>query len=183
VVPQDDVKRCRAEIVEPLALAHEVCLVAGGPRRQDSVVNGIAAAGRSDGTVMIHDGVRPFVRPSLMAACLEGVKATGACIPTVAATDTLKQVDADGTIVNTLDRRRIQLAQTPQTFSLDLIRRAHHLAQRRSFTATDDASVAEFAGAAVKVVPGDRDNIKITTTSDLPLARAILARWRGDKYA
>ncbi len=180
VLPEDDLERCRTEILDPLSLAHEVSLVAGGRRRQESVLKGIAALGRGDVTIMIHDGVRPFVRRSLIAACLEGVKASGACIPTVAATDTLKLVDVDGIIVDTLDRRRIQLAQTPQTFSLELIRKAHLLAEQRGFTATDDASVAEFAGATVKVVPGDRDNIKITTPLDLSLARAILARWRNE---
>lgn len=180
VLPQDDLECCREKILNPLAMAHDVCLVAGGRRRQESVINGITALGRGDATVMIHDGVRPFVHRSLIAACLAGVKATGACIPTLPATDTLKQVDADGTILGTLDRRQIQLAQTPQTFSLDLIREAHRLAKRDRFAATDDASVAEFAGATVKVVPGDRDNIKITTPSDLLVARAILARWRNE---
>jgi 2-C-methyl-D-erythritol 4-phosphate cytidylyltransferase len=64
-----------------------------------------------------------------------------------------------------------------------LIREAHRLARRDRFAATDDASVAEFAGATVKVVPGDRDNIKITTPSDLLVARAILARWRRQNDA
>ena len=123
-------------------------------------------------------GVRPFVQASVIRACLAGVLTTGACIPAIGATDTIKQIDENGVIIGTLDRKTIQLAQTPQTFSLDLIRRAHQLASQSGFTATDDASVAEFAGARVIVVPGDRDNIKITTPADLPFARAILERWR-----
>lgn len=178
VVPESDLDRCRADVVAPLSLNHDVQLVAGGSRRQDSALNGLAACGATDGTVMIHDGVRPFVRASLIRACLAGVKTTGACIPAIGATDTIKQIDENGVIVGTLDRKTIQLAQTPQTFSLDLIRRAHQLASQRGFTATDDASVAEFAGTRVIVVPGDRDNIKITTPADLPIARAILDRWR-----
>ena len=114
-----------------------------------------------------------------MNACIGGVKLTGACIPAIPATDTLKQVDEHGVIISTLDRQQIRLAQTPQTFSLDLIRRAHQLAGEVGFTATDDASVAEFAGETVTVVPGDRDNIKITIPPDLYFARAILDRWRG----
>jgi 2-C-methyl-D-erythritol 4-phosphate cytidylyltransferase len=177
VVPATDVDYCRSDIVAPLTLDHEVHLVAGGPQRQASVLNGLAAMGDAEGIVMIHDGVRPFVRPSLMNACLEGVKATGACIPATPATDTLKRVDESGMILKTLDRQRIRLAQTPQTFSLSLIRRAHQLAIQRGFAATDDASVAEFCGERVTVVPGDRDNIKITTLEDLTIARAILRRW------
>jgi 2-C-methyl-D-erythritol 4-phosphate cytidylyltransferase len=177
VVPEDDVDYCRTDIVAPLTLAHDVHVLAGGPQRQASVSNGLAAMDASDGIVMIHDGVRPFVRLSLLNACLEGVRTTGACIPAIPASDTLKRVDENGVILKTLDRRQIMLAQTPQTFSIGLIRSAHQLAIERGFIATDDASIAEFAGKTVTVVPGDRMNIKITTPEDLPVARTILRRW------
>lgn len=178
VVPEDDVAYCRDQVLAPLSFGHNIDFVGGGRRRQDSVSNGLAAIDQADATVLIHDGVRPFVRPALISACLAGVERTGACIPAVPASDTLKQVDENGSIVETLDRRSVQLAQTPQTFSLDLIRRAHRLAEERGFTATDDASLAEFAGARVMVVAGDRDNIKITTPLDLDMAQTILRRWR-----
>lgn len=178
VVPEEDLQWCRSEIVAPLTLDHHVQLVAGGRQRQGSVRNGLAAVGVSDGVVMIHDGVRPFVRPSLIDACLNGVKATGACIPAITATDSLKRVDESGVITGTVDRRQVRLAQTPQTFAIDLIRHAHQFAENHGFTATDDASVAEFAGEQVIVVPGDRDNIKITSTLDLTIARAILEQKR-----
>jgi 2-C-methyl-D-erythritol 4-phosphate cytidylyltransferase len=177
VVPKDDLERCRAEVLVPLSLAHDVQLVAGGLRRQDSVFNGLSAIGVPDGTVMIHDGVRPFVRVSLMNACLAGAREVGGCIPAIPATDTLKLVDDRGMIVGTLNRKEVRLAQTPQTFSIALIRSAHQLAIERGFIATDDASIAEFAGKTVTVVPGDRMNIKITTPEDLPVARTILRRW------
>jgi 2-C-methyl-D-erythritol 4-phosphate cytidylyltransferase len=175
VAPEDDLNWCQSEIIAPLSLDHDIHVVAGGRRRQQSVSKGLKAVGAADGIVMIHDGVRPFVSPSLMDACLSGVNATGACIPAIAAIDTLKQVDESGVISGTLDRRRIRLAQTPQTFKVELIRRAHQLAGRHGFIATDDASVAEFAGERVAVVPGDPENIKITTALDLLVARAILA--------
>jgi 2-C-methyl-D-erythritol 4-phosphate cytidylyltransferase len=178
VVPQQDLAWCRNEILAPLSLVCEVQLVAGGLRRQESVANGLAAVGADDGIVMIHDGVRPFVRPSLITACLAGVQATGACIPVIPATDTLKQVGPNGVIVQTLDRGAIRLAQTPQTFFIGLIRRAHQSALQRGFDATDDASVVEFAGGTVTVVPGDPENIKITTPQDLLTARSILHRRR-----
>lgn len=181
VVPADDVIYCRNHIVAPLTMNHDVHVVAGGPHRQASVSNGLAALDAAAGIVMIHDGVRPFVRPSLMKACIAGVKATGACIPAIPASDTLKQVDENGVILKTLDRQQILLAQTPQTFSIGLIRRAHQLAIQRGFAATDDASVAEFAGETVTVVPGDRDNIKITTPEDLAIARVILSSWTGSQ--
>ncbi len=177
VVPEDDQERCRTTILAPLKLKHDVQLVAGGPHRQDSVRNGLSAVDATVATVMIHDGVRPFVRPELIAACIDGVAATGACIPAMPVTDTLKEIDDHEMVVATLDRSRIRLAQTPQTFDFDLIRHAHQMAVQQGFTATDDASVAEFAGARVTVVPGDRDNIKITTPEDLPVAQAILDTW------
>lgn len=178
VVPADDLSWCRRDIIAPLCIAHDIQLVAGGGRRQESVRNGLSALSQRNGIVMIHDGVRPIVKPWLIDACLEGVKTTGACIPATNVTDTLKRVDPNGMIIATLDRQQIRLAQTPQTFSIDLILSAHRMAEKHGFVATDDASVAEFAGERVVVVPGDRDNIKITTPQDLVLAKAIFDRWR-----
>lgn len=180
VLPEEDVGHCQRAILGPLTLNHDIQLVAGGQRRQDSVVKGLNALAADDGVVMIHDGVRPFVRPPLIKRCLAGVAHTGACIPALPATDTLKKIDADNVVVGTLQRQTIRLAQTPQTFSIELIRRAHRQAVQGGFTATDDAAVAEFAGAAVKVVPGDPHNIKITTPHDLAVARMILETWRAD---
>lgn len=178
VVPENDRDWCRNHILAPLSLTRKVHMVAGGPRRQASVTNGLAAVVPGPGVVMIHDGVRPFVSQSLIERCLTAVHRTGACVPVVPVTETLKQVDQRGVIVRTVDRRMMRLAQTPQTFSIDLIRRAHQLAAQRGFRATDDASVVEFAGGTVTVVPGERDNLKITTPQDLLTAQAILERRR-----
>jgi len=177
VLPEADIEPFREEILLPLELDHDVLLAAGGPDRQASVRNGLEEVGPSDGTVMIHDGVRPFVRASLIRACLAGSKATGACIPVIEATDTVKQVDGNGLVVGTLARDAIRLAQTPQTFATGRIRQAHRLAFTRGFAATDDASVAEFAGMRVHTVSGDPDNIKITHPQDLAMAGVILSRW------
>ena len=180
VVPEADRRHCRKEILETLPLVHDVQLVPGGRRRQESVSNGLNALDADRGFVMIHDGVRPFVRDALIDACLTGVRRSGACIPAIAVTDTLKRVDANAVIVETPARQHIRLAQTPQTFAIDLIRSAHQRAQQQGFNATDDASVAEFAGASVTVVPGDPYNIKITTAYDLVIARAIFNAWSED---
>lgn len=177
VVPGEDLEKCKKDVLEPLSPVHDIQLLAGGKRRQESVVNGLKSLKADRGIVMIHDGVRPFVRAALIERCLTGVKATGACIPAIPATDTLKQVDATGVIVSTVARQTIRLAQTPQTFSIDLIRRAHHHAALENVAVTDDASVAEHFGASVMAVPGDPDNIKITTPHDLIVAQAILKRW------
>jgi 2-C-methyl-D-erythritol 4-phosphate cytidylyltransferase len=179
VVPKADAAYCRKEIVAGMAPNRDVEIVEGGGRRQESVYNGLCALNCEEGVVMIHDGVRPFVRPWLIDACLSGVRKTGACIPVVPATDTIKRIDENNIILDTLQRERIRLAQTPQTFSISLIKKAHQLAAKSNFTATDDASIAEFAGERVMVIPGDPENIKITRPHDLLFAREILGRLRN----
>jgi len=176
VVPKEEIPFCRKKIVAGLVLEHDLQIVGGGDRRQQSVSNGLESLACGAGVVMIHDGVRPFVRPSLIDACLGGVRKTGACIPAVPATDTIKMIDPNNVIVKTVSRRQVCLAQTPQTFDISLIRKAHAHARQKEFEATDDASIAEFAGERVVVVPGDRENIKITHPHDLEAARLILAR-------
>ena len=173
-VPREDLAWCREHILDRMQLEHAVQLVVGGSRRQQSVMNGLDALDADDGIVMIHDGVRPFVSGDLLIRLLDGVRATGACIPGLPATDTLKAVDENDVIANTIDRRRIYQAQTPQIFSIPLIRDAHRQAKRAGFRVTDDASVVEFAGGSVTVIPGERENIKITTPFDLIVAGAIL---------
>ena len=90
------------------------------------------------------------------------------------ARDTLKRVGPDATVSATLSRQDVWLAQTPQTFQVDLIREAHRRAQEQGVTETDDAGLVERLGRPVRVVPGDALNFKITTRDDLILAEALL---------
>ena len=125
--------------------------------------------------VLIHDGVRPFIPFAVLDGCIDGTHTHGACIAAVPASDTLKRVDADGHIAQTLPRTTIWQAQTPQGFRLGLIREAHQRARKEGFRSTDDAQLVERLGHRVAIVPGSRFNIKITTPEDLTLAEAI---WR-----
>jgi len=95
----------------------------------------------------------------------------------VPAYETLKQVDASDHIMRTLKRDDVWLAQTPQTFHYDLIRKAHERARLEGFSATDDAGLVERLGKTVKMVTGSRHNIKITIPEDLEMARYILANF------
>lgn len=175
VVPEGDMVFCRQVVLPPAALKKPLTLVTGGVARQDSVWNGIMAVGELDGVVAIHDGVRPFVTQDQLAACIRGALLHGACILGIPATDTLKIVTADGVISGTLDRGNIWLAQTPQVFQYDLIRKAHVQARKEGFTGTDDAMLVEnLLGTRINILPGSRNNIKITTPEDLLLARALL---------
>jgi 2-C-methyl-D-erythritol 4-phosphate cytidylyltransferase len=173
-VPGDDIDFCRNEIIPAAGTDKEVSLVAGGAQRQDSVYCSLKTIDTSDGIVLIHDGVRPFVKLEHVLFCIKGAREFGACILGIPAFDTVKQVNAKNEIVETRKRKRLWLAQTPQAFRLTMIKKAHEAAKQDGFLGTDDASLVERLGEVVKIIPGSRSNIKITGREDLKLARALL---------
>jgi 2-C-methyl-D-erythritol 4-phosphate cytidylyltransferase len=152
----------------------EPILVIGGARRQDSVYNSLKTIETDDGVVLIHDGVRPFVNPEHLVACIKGAQKHGACILGIPTFDTVKHVDSKNEIIRTQKRDTLWLAQTPQAFQLKLIKEAHDIAKHEGFMGTDDASLVERLGKVVKIISGSRSNIKITSQEDLKLAQALL---------
>jgi 2-C-methyl-D-erythritol 4-phosphate cytidylyltransferase len=175
VVPEGESEYCRQNVLPAAAPQTPLTLVPGGPARQDSVWNGLMALKELSGVVAIHDGVRPFVTPGQLAACIQAAILHGACILGIPATDTLKTVSTDGYISSTLDRENIWLAQTPQVFRYGLIRKAHEKSRKEGITGTDDAELLEKTlGARIKIIRGSRNNIKITTPEDLLFAEALL---------
>ena len=171
VVPAADVEAGR-ELLAPLRKV--VAVVAGGERRQDSVLAGLKQAPSGfDGIVLVHDAARPFVDEALIDAVIDGAERTGAALPVLPLVDTIKRV-RDGRVVETLDRAELGAAQTPQGFRLDLLVEAYERAFRDQVTLTDEAVAVERIGAAVAVVPGSRLNRKITTPEDLAWAEDIL---------
>ena len=122
--------------------------------------------------VAVHDGVRPFVSPEVVEACFDKAAVTGAVIPVVPMIDSLRETDEKGS--HPVDRSRYMAVQTPQVFLLELLTKAYE--QPYSSLFTDDASVVEAMGHAIDTVPGDRENIKITTPFDLLIAEAMFAR-------
>jgi 2-C-methyl-D-erythritol 4-phosphate cytidylyltransferase len=178
-LPAEDIEFCRKEIIPVAHVEKETRLVIGGAQRQDSVYNGLQAIENDDGIVLIHDGVRPFVRQKHLLACIKGAHQHGACITGLPAFDTVKQVNKNNEIVQTRQRDTLWLAQTPQAFALKLIKKAHAAAKQDCFSGTDDASLVERLGAKVKLISGSRRNIKITDQEDLLLARAILIDWQN----
>jgi 2-C-methyl-D-erythritol 4-phosphate cytidylyltransferase len=170
VVPEGDIGFCRETILKPEGLSRKIDLVPGGERRQDSVFNGLLAVNPDCRIIVIHDGVRPFVQNDHITACIAGARQFGACITGVPACETLKQVDTSDHIIRTLKRDDVWLAQTPQAFRYDLIRKAHDRARIENFSATDDASLVERLGGTVKIITGSRNNIKITVKEDLEIA-------------
>jgi len=176
VVPAADIHRCRRDILAAISFQKPILLTAGGRRRQDSVRNGIRSIRRPPRAVVVHDGVRPFVRPDQISACVAAALEDGACILGLPVADTLKTVGPGGIVDKTVDRRRIWTAQTPQAFVWPVIWEAHEAAARDGYEGTDDASLVERLGKKVRVIGGSRMNIKITTTEDLWMARALTAR-------
>jgi 2-C-methyl-D-erythritol 4-phosphate cytidylyltransferase len=172
VVPEDDFKYCQKNIL-PI-LKSKINLVAGGRERQDSVYNGLIAVGENKGIVIIHDGVRPFANNEMLESCIRGAKKHGACIVGVPIQDTLKKISISNNIEKTIERSNIWLAQTPQAFRYEIIRKAHENARLKEYTGTDDAFLVEQIGNPVKIVKGNKNNIKITTREDLRLAQAML---------
>jgi 2-C-methyl-D-erythritol 4-phosphate cytidylyltransferase len=175
VVPAADIDFVRSAILAPAAICKDVTVVGGGPQRQDSVYNGLAAVAPQAALVVVHDAVRPLVTCEAITTCIHAARRHGACIVGVPVWDTLKRISDSGCIEATLPRERVWMAQTPQAFRAGLLRAAHERARREAVRGTDDASLVERAGAAVHMVPGSPCNIKITTAEDLALAEALLA--------
>lgn len=178
VVPAEDVDFCKANILSLFKHNKPIKLVVGGRERQDSVYHGIVALEKENGVVVVHDGVRPFVTCEKVSMCITAAQQYGAAVLGVPAHDTLKQVDDVG-IVKTLERKDVWFAQTPQVFQYRLLREAHEKAKRDAFVGTDDALLVERMGNTVKMIMGDKLNLKITTPDDLALAKAVLHATNG----
>jgi len=150
--------------------------VAGGATRQASVRAGLEAlASHSPGLVLIHDAARPFVSAALIDRAIGAGRASGAAVPGVALADTVKAIDDNATVIETLDRSQLRSVQTPQAFTFSLILEAHRrAAAARHESFTDDAALAEWAGQRVSVFEGEAANLKLTTADDF--ARAEMTR-------
>ena len=146
-------------------------LVPGGPRRQDSVWNGLSVADPANEIVLVHDAARPFVTQALVRRVAAAARMHGAAVPALPVTDTLKRVDG-ARVVETPPRAEFRAAQTPQGFRRDVLVDAYRKAGKRE--ATDDTQLVEWAGGAVVTVEGDPENFKVTTPDDYARARARL---------
>lgn len=153
-----------------------VTIVAGGDSRQSSVWNGLCALPESCTHVLIHDGARCLVDEGTIRRCMASVENHGTGVAAIPAIDTIKQVDANEIVTATPDRSQLRAVQTPQGFTVELIRRAHMSAQQAGFLGTDDASLVERLGHPVRLTEGNRRNIKLTTPEDLIMAETFLGR-------
>ncbi|MBB3949869.1 bifunctional 2-C-methyl-D-erythritol 4-phosphate cytidylyltransferase/2-C-methyl-D-erythritol 2,4-cyclodiphosphate synthase [Aureimonas jatrophae] len=167
VVHPDDIERLRS--VSEVA---DCIVVTGGPTRQASVLEGLLALRQhAPDLVLIHDAVRPFIQADLIDDVVCNAAEAGAALPVLPVTDTLKSVDTLGHVTATVPRAGLFGAQTPQGFQFQEILAAHYAAAGRpDIVFTDDSSIAEWHGIAVRTILGSVDNIKLTTARDIQIA-------------
>jgi 2-C-methyl-D-erythritol 4-phosphate cytidylyltransferase/2-C-methyl-D-erythritol 2,4-cyclodiphosphate synthase len=170
-VPGDYVEEARRQL---RTVDKPLNVVAGGRRRQDSVANALAGVRRESDIVLVHDAARPFVSQEVIGRAIDAAAAFGAAIAAIPVRDTVKQasaalVDGSRVVHATLRRDEIFLAQTPQAFRRTLLEAAFE--REGELDVTDEAMLAERAGFQVHLVPGDPENVKVTTADDLERAR------------
>jgi 2-C-methyl-D-erythritol 4-phosphate cytidylyltransferase/2-C-methyl-D-erythritol 2,4-cyclodiphosphate synthase len=154
----------------------------GGATRQASVHAGLEAlVAEKPDIVLIHDAARPFVTPAVISRAIGAAGRTGAAVPAISVTDTIKQVSDTGDVEATPERARLRIAQTPQAFRFEVILDAHRRAARDGRSDfTDDAALAEWAGLTVATFEGDPANMKLTTPEDFVREEARFAAQLGD---
>lgn len=173
-VPEDALAETE-EAFGRFGLGSSCTAVAGGATRQASVARALAQVD-SEGVVLVHDGVRPFLSQRLIADVIEAARQTGAAAAAVPVADTLRR-GASGRFTETIERSGVYRMQTPQAFRAGLLRAAHAHAAEAGIVATDEVDLVQRSGHEVQIVVGDERNFKITTASDWALAEALWKEW------
>jgi len=177
--PPDDLASVR-ELLSSHQVAAEVRVVAGGATRQESVARALAELSHEVDVVLVHDAARPLAPSELADSVAAAVQAgAAAVVPALRVTDTVKRVDANGRVLETLSRDDLRAVQTPQGFRRDVLAEAHDAALLDDHEATDDAGLVERLGGVVQVIAGSEEAFKVTRPTDLVLAETLLARRRG----
>jgi 2-C-methyl-D-erythritol 4-phosphate cytidylyltransferase len=178
-VPAGFETAARAE-VSGAGIEVPVKITVGGVERQDSVRIALALTSAESELVIVHDAARPSADADIFRRCLECASRVGGAIAAMPVADTLKRVDSEGAIVETVVRAGIWQAQTPQAFRRALLVAAHAHAVDQKIAATDDADLVERHGGRVEVVEASSRNLKITTLADLAIAEAMLASRKAE---
>jgi 2-C-methyl-D-erythritol 4-phosphate cytidylyltransferase len=151
----------------------QIRVVEGGRERQDSVRNGLDAVSTDSEIVVVHDSVRPFITVLLIDECITAAERWGAVSVMRPLKETIKIVENEK-VIETQDRSKLWITQTPQAFEKNLIIEAHRRALKDGYFGTDDSMLVERLGHEVHIIAGSDLNIKITTPADLKIAGAIL---------
>jgi len=174
-VPAGRVAWARETFGETLDDGRPLVFVAGGQARPESVARALDATDGGTELVAVHDGARPLIRPAVIEAVLRAAVEDGAAVVGRPVDHTIKMVDEDGRVTETVSRRSLWMAQTPQVFRREIIAQAYGRRGDMVGRVTDDAQLVEVLGRTVRMVRGDAANIKITTPEDLRACEALLA--------
>ena len=174
LVVRDGMQSAFLEIAEKFSLNKPFRLVVGGKERQDSVWNGLEAISANTEIVAIQDAARPCTSEALIEATIAAARETGAAVAAQAITDTIKE-SGDGKIIDrTLDRSRLWAVQTPQTFRVQVIKRALAQVRKQGLLVTDDTAACDVIGQPVRLVVTPQPNPKVTRPEDLPYISLLL---------
>ena len=168
-----EIENCKANILDKYKLDKVKKIVEGGSSRAESVYKGLEAVDSQTDLVVSHDGARPFIRVDLIEKSIEEAYKSGAAILGVPVKDTIKMV-SDGLVDRTPNRDSLWAIQTPQVFKKHILEAAYENAREKNILGTDDSSFVEALGREVKIVPGDYNNIKITTVEDIAIGEQIV---------
>ena len=174
LVVRDGMQSHFSELAAKFHLKKPHRLVAGGKERQDSVWNGLEALSPTTEIVAIQDAARPCTSQDLIAATIAAARETGAAVAAQPVADTLKETADGRTISRTVDRSRLWAVQTPQTFRVEIIRRAIATARQKQLVLTDDTAACELIGQPVRLVKSATPNPKVTVPADLPFIESLL---------
>ena len=178
VLPSDQFSQWE-KIAEEFTLPVPVQITAGGETRFESVKNGLSLIPDEEGIVAVHDAVRPLVTKKTILNSFKAAERYGNAVPAIPLNDSIRQIESTRSVA--VDRSKYCLIQTPQCFSVPLLKKAY--SQEYKYTFTDDASVVESLGESIYLVDGNVDNFKLTTPTDLVIAEALLkqrATFTGD---
>jgi 2-C-methyl-D-erythritol 4-phosphate cytidylyltransferase len=167
---------CETDVVRKFSFNKQMTVIAGGEVRQESVRRLLEQVVEDAALVLIHDGARPLITVDLIERALAETEKWQATVAAVPVKDTIQVTDGAGFVRETLPREQLWSVQTPQTFTLPLIREAHGKALQDGFVGTDDGSLVERLGKPVKIIMGAYDNIKVTTPEDLIIAEALMKK-------
>lgn len=174
LVVRDGMAADFAALATQFGFAKPFRIVAGGPERQDSVWNGLAALSPDATLVAIQDAARPCTTGELIAATLDAARQSGAAVAAQPVADTLKESDNGQTIARTVDRSKLWSVQTPQSFRVPIIRQAIAAARAKNLQLTDDTAACELIGQPVQLVKSASPNPKVTVPADLPFIESLL---------
>lgn len=177
VVKETDLKPC-SQLFEEHKITKIRRIAPGGRERQDSVFHGLNLIKDKNAVVLVHDGVRPLIEPSVISDALKQLSGCDGVVVGVPIKDTIKEV-RDGIVRNTPDRGLLWAVQTPQIFHFQPLYDAYEKAMRGSFYTTDDSALVERNGGKIRMVHGSYTNIKVTTPEDLLIAEVFL-KMRGE---